>query len=373
MIPISQPKISQREIDYVTDAVKSGWVSSLGAYVDKFEEGFATFCGTSHAVSVANGTVGLHLALKVLDIGPGDEVIVPDLTFVATANAVVAAGATPVMVDVLPDTYCIDPAAIAAAITGKTKAIIPVHLYGHPADMPAIMALARKHGLRVIEDAAEAHGASIADGRTGSFGDCGVFSFYGNKIITSGEGGMITTNNADFYRRARYLRDHAMSEEVRYWHTDVGYNYRMTNIQAALGVAQLEQIGDFIGARDEIISSYRQKLEPHGIICNPQVGAQPVNWITCAVVPGLSRAQRDEVMVGMRQQGIDSRPFFFPMSMFPMYAGPAAQNTPVSHRLSETGFNLPTFVGISETQIAAVCSAFLAAIDVYRPALAGRK
>jgi perosamine synthetase len=373
MIPISQPKISQREIDYVTDAVRSGWVSSLGVYVDRFEEGFAAFCGTSHAVSVSNGTVGLHLALKVLGIGPGDEVIVPDLTFVATANAVVTAGATPVMVDVRPDTYCIDPAAIAAAITKNTKAIIPVHLYGHPADMPAIMALARQHSLYVIEDAAEAHGASIAGQRVGSFGDCGVFSFYGNKIITSGEGGMITTNNADFYQRARYLRDHAMSKEVRYWHTEVGYNYRMTNIQAALGLAQLEQIDDFIAARDEIISSYRRKLEFHGIACNPAVGARPVNWISCAVVEGLVRAQRDEAMADLRRQGIDTRPFFFPMSMFPMYAGPAPANTPVSHRLSESGFNLPTFVGMTETQISAVCSAFLVAIGVFSPAVASRK
>ena len=373
MIPISQPKISQREIDYVTDAMRSGWVSSLGAYVDKFEEGFAAFCGTNHGVSVGNGTVGLHLAMKVLGIGPGDEVIVPDLTFVATANTVVTAGATPVMVDVRPDTYCIDPQAIAAAITKNTKAIIPVHLYGHPADMPAIMCLARQHGLYVIEDAAEAHGASIAGQRVGSFGDCGVFSFYGNKIITSGEGGMITTNNPDFYQRARYLRDHAMSPEVRYWHTEVGYNYRMTNIQAALGLAQLEQIDDFIGARDEIISLYRRKLEGHGIICNPVIDAQPVNWISCAVVKGLARKERDQAMVDFRGQGIDTRPFFYPMSMFPMYENLARAATPVAHALSESGFNLPTFVGMTEAQISSVCSAFLATIGAVRPELAGLK
>lgn len=373
MIPISQPKISQREINYVTDAVRSGWVSSLGAYVDKFEEGFAAFCGTNHAVSVGNGTVGLHLAMKVLGIGPGDEVIVPNLTFVATANTVVTAGATPVMVDVRPDTYCIDPDAIAAAITKNTKAIIPVHLYGHPADMPAIMDLARQRGLYVIEDAAEAHGASIAGQRVGSFGDCGVFSFYGNKIITSGEGGMITTNNSDLYQRARHLRDHAMSKDVRYWHTEVGYNYRMTNIQAALGLAQLEQIDDFIGARDAIISQYRLRLEGHGIACNPVVNARPVNWISCAVVEGLARKERDETMAILRRQGIDTRPFFFPMSMFPMYENRAHAGTPVSHRLSESGFNLPTFVGMTEAQIAAVCSAFLDAVGAFRPALASQK
>jgi perosamine synthetase len=361
VIPVSQPKISQREIDYVNDAMKSGWVSSLGPYVTSFEEAFAVFCGTRYAVSVANGTVGLHLALKVLGIGPGDEVIVPDLTFVATANAVMTAGATPVMVDVCRDTWCIDPARVAAAITPRTRAIIPVHLYGHPANMPAIDALAKLHGLKVVEDAAEAHGATIAQKRVGSLGDCGVFSLYGNKIITSGEGGMITTNDPALYERARYLRDHAMSGDVRYWHTEVGYNYRMTNIQAALGLAQLEQIEDFIGQRAQALSAYRRGLEGRGILCNPHVNAEPVNWVTCALAPGLGRVRRDAVALRMREAGVDSRPFFFPMSMFPMYAAQLAE-TPVAHDLSENGFNLPTFIGMTQDQITQVCTALLDAL-----------
>jgi perosamine synthetase len=361
VIPISQPKISQLEIDYVTDAVKSGWVSSLGRYVTKFEEDFAAFCGTRYALSVCNGTVGLHLALETLGIGAGDEVIVPDLTFVATANAVVTAGATPVMVDVRRDTYCVDPACIAAAITSRTRAVIPVHLYGHPADMPAIEALGAKHRLQVIEDAAEAHGAAIAGRRVGSFGACGVFSFYGNKIITSGEGGMITTNDVKLYEKARYLRDHAMSKETRYWHTEVGYNYRMTNIQAALGLAQLEQIDDFIRQRADLLAMYRHGLEGQGIECNPSVDAGPVNWISCAVVEGLDRGQRDAVIESMRARGVDSRPFFFPMSTLPMYApaSGARAGTPVTHQLSKSGFNLPTFVGMTEDQVSEVCSTFL--------------
>ena len=358
MIPISQPKLSARELDYVTDAVKSGWVSSLGHYVDKFEESFAAFCGTRYAVSVGNGTVGLHLAMKVLGIGPGDEVIVPDLTFVATGNTVVAAGATPVMVDVRRDSWCIDPEKVAAAITPRTRAIIPVHLYGHPADMPQIMKLAEKHHLHVIEDAAEAHGAAIAGRRAGSLGHCGVFSFYGNKIITSGEGGMITTDNPDIYARARFLRDHAMSKEVRYWHTEVGYNYRMTNIQAALGLAQLEQIDEFIRARADILLAYRARLEPAGIVCNPRIDADPVNWITCALVEGLGRKARDEMAIRLRERGVDTRPFFFPMSNFPMYTAMGGRN-PVSASLSEDGFNLPTFVGMTEDMVAQVCDAFL--------------
>jgi perosamine synthetase len=362
VIPISQPKISQREIDYVTDAVKSGWVSSLGRYVDKFEQDFAAFCGTRHAVSVSNATVGLHLAMKVFGIGPGDEVIVPDLTFVATANAVATAGATPVMVDVRADTYCIDPALVEAAITPRTRAIIPVHLYGHPADMVAIRALATQYNLHVIEDAAEAHGASIDGERVGGLGDCGVFSFYGNKIITSGEGGMITTNDAEFYARARYLRDHAMSAEIRYWHTEVGYNYRMTNIQAALGLAQLEQIDDFIAARARLLAAYRAALEPRGIHCNPCIGAEPVNWISCAVVDGLDRQRRDAIAVRLRARGVDTRPFFYPMSMFPMYEPQQRARTPVSHRLSASGFNLPTYVGLTDADVKLICDAFLKAV-----------
>jgi perosamine synthetase len=372
VIPISQPRISQREIDYVTDAVKSGWVSSLGAYVDKFERDFAAFCGTRYAVSVSNGTAGLHLALKSLGIGAGDEVIIPDLTFVATANAVVTAGAVPVMVDVRGDSYCIDPARIAEAVTPRTKAVIPVHLYGHPADMTAISALAEKHGFAVIEDAAEAHGASIGKRRVGGFGACGVFSFYGNKIITSGEGGMITTDDEALYQKTRYLRDHAMSKEVRYWHTEVGYNYRITNIQAALGLAQLEQIEDFIAERDTILGWYRRALEPHGIACNPCIGARPVNWISCAVVEGLNRERRDAVSVALRERGVDTRPFFYPVSMFPMYRRAEMIATPVAHRLSESGFNLPTFIGITEKDVSDICRAFLEVLALSARSSGGR-
>jgi perosamine synthetase len=359
MIPVSRPALSQLEIDYVTDAIKSGWVSSLGAYIDAFEKKFADYCGTKYAVSVCNGTVGLHLALKVLGVGAGDEVIVPDLTFIATGNTVVTAGATPIIVDVCRDTYCIDPAKITEAISPRTRAIIPVHLYGHPAAMHAIMAIARERGLFVIEDAAEAHGASIAGVRAGAFGDCGVFSFYGNKIITSGEGGMITTSDPDFYAKARLLRDHAMSKEVRYWHTEIGYNYRITNMQAALGLAQLEQIAEFQKSRNKLLLQYKERLEPSGIECNPRVGADPVNWMVCAVVDSLDRKRRDSVIEDMRMRGVDARPFFFPMSAMPMYG---KRNNAVAYKLSECGFNLPTFVGMTEEQVAESCSVFLSAL-----------
>ena len=360
MIPISKPKLSDLELKNITDAVKSGWVSSLGRYIDAFEHKFAEFCGTKYAISVCNGTVGLHLALKVLGIGDGDEVIVPDLTFVATANAVRMAQAKPVIVDVCRDSYCISPFAITKAITPKTRAIIPVHLYGHPANMPEIMEIAHTHGLHVIEDAAEAHGASIGGIRVGAFGDCGVFSFYGNKIITTGEGGMITTNDHALYERAKLLRDHAMSKSIRYWHTEVGYNYRMTNLQAAIGVAQLEQVDDFLMHRKNILDLYKDKLEGSGIECNPIVSAAPVVWMVCAIVDSLDRVRRDAVIGHMRASGVDTRPFFFPISMLPMYK---PENNPIAYKLSESGINLPTFVGMTEDQVTKSCSALLAALE----------
>lgn len=363
MIPISKPKISRLEIDYVTDAVKTGWVSSLGPYIEKFEEKFAEYCGVKYALSVANGTVGLHLALKTLEIGDGDEVIIPDLTFVATANAVVTAQAVPVIVDVCRDTYCIDPLLVERAITNKTRAIIPVHLYGHPANMSAINELARKYNLKIIEDAAEAHGASINGVKVGALGDCGVFSFYGNKIITSGEGGMITTNSYAIYERAKLLRDHAMSKSIRYWHTEVGYNYRMTNMQAALGLAQLEQIDEFIGHRKRLLELYATRLQPSGIECNPKVDVDSTVWMVCAVLNGINRSERDSVIKYMRDDSVDSRPFFFPLSMMPMYKN---ITNPIAYYLSESALNLPTFVDMTEDQVTIVCNALLSAINRVR-------
>lgn len=363
IIPVSKPYISQADVRCVHDAVQSGWVSSLGAYIDEFETRFAEYCGSKYALTVSNGTAGLHLVLIANGIGQGDEVIVPDLTFVATANAVRMAQAVPVMVDVKRDTYCIDPEQIIRAITPRTKAVIPVHLYGHPADMRLICEIAKERGLLVIEDAAEAHGASIGGTRVGTFGDCAVFSFYGNKIITTGEGGMITTDSEAMHQRIKYLRDHAMSKDVRYWHTEVGYNYRMTNMQAALGVAQLEQIEPFIARRAEQLAEYRSLLEPYGVECNPAVNAQPVNWMTCAVVDGIGRERRDRVIALMRDCGVDARPFFFPVSQMPMYS---SKSNPVSMALSENGFNLPTYVELSREEVSKVSAVFLEALNAVR-------
>lgn len=349
MIPVSRPMLGQEELEYVSDAVSSGWISSVGKYVSDFEHLFASYCGVKHCISVSNGTVGIHLLLVALRIGKGDEVIVPDLTFVATANAVRMAGAEPVIADVARDSWCIDPADVEQKISERTRAIMPVHLYGHPADMGALRGIAERHSVRLIEDAAEAHGAMYEGSRVGSLGHAGVFSFYGNKIVTTGEGGAITTDSDDLAERLRFLRDHAMSNEIRYWHTEVGFNYRMANLQAAVGVAQMGRIEAFLAARDEILETYRYYLKHESFHLNPRVGeTRPVNWMTSLLMDGVDRARRDAIIQELRRSGIDSRPFFFPLSMLPMYQ---CERCEVAADLSERGLNLPTYVGLSEEEI----------------------
>ena len=354
-IPISQPSITEKEVAFVTDAVRSGWVSSLGPYIADFEQRFAAFCGTRHALTTSNGTTGLHLALAALGIKAGDEVIVPDLTFVASANAIAYTGATPVLVDIDADTLCISPAAIERAITPRTRAIMPVHLYGHPADMDAISALATKHELLVIEDAAEAHGAEYRGRRVGSLGHCGVFSFYGNKIITTGEGGMITTNDEALFLKAKRLRDHAMSPTRRYWHEELGFNYRMTNLQAALGVAQLERIEELIQKRREIMRWYQEELGARaGVRLNRHASwAKPVYWLVCMEVEAFDEASRSKFMTALRGRGVDSRPYFYPVSDMPMYG--SATPTPVAHRISRAGVNLPSYIDLTRDDVRHVC------------------
>lgn len=354
-IPISQPSITQKEIDYVTDAVKSTWVSSLGKYIDRFEAEFAEFCESRYAVSVSNGTVAIQLALTAHGIGEGDEVIMPNLSFIATANAVLHCNATPVFADIDAFNLCIDPKSIEALITPKTKAIMPVHLYGHPAQMDVILKIANKHGLWVIEDAAEAHGATVHGKRVGSWGHCATFSFYGNKNLTTGEGGMITTDDEDFYNRCKYLRDHAMSKEKRYWHTAPGFNYRLTNIQAALGCAQLERIDDFMAKRQIIFHWYTKYLGTiDGVNLNhTEDWATNAYWLICLENKKWNWESRESFMTELKKRGVDSRPFFYPMSQMPYLED--VDNTPVTDRVYQQGINLPTFYDLEEEQVKFVC------------------
>jgi len=355
-IPVSEPTITEKEIEYVMQAVKSGWVSSLGEFITKFEEEFAKFVGTQYALTVSNGTVGLHLALVSLGIKEGDEVIVPDLTFIATANAVKYTGATPVFADIDKETWCISFKDIERKITPRTKAIIPVHLYGHPADMDPIMEIAKKYNLYVIEDCAEAHGAEYKGKKVGSIGHCGVFSFYGNKIITTGEGGMITTNDEKLYERAKYLRDHAMNKEKRYWHTEIGYNYRMTNIQAALGLAQLERIEEIINRKRQIFEWYKDGLANlENIKLNPEKEwAKNVFWMVCLINENFDEEKRNNFMKKLKEKGIDTRPFFYPCSMMSMYKKDGFIN-PVSYEIYKKGINLPSSYNLTFEDVSYIC------------------
>ena len=355
-IPVSEPTITEKEIEYVLQAVKSGWVSSLGEYINRFEDEFAKFVGTKYALAVANGTVGLHLALVSLGIKEGDEVIVPDLTFIATANAVKYTGAMPIFADIDKETWCISIEDIERKITPRTKAIIPVHLYGHPADMDPIIEIARRYNLYIIEDCAEAHGAEYKGKKVGSIGHCGVFSFYGNKIITTGEGGMITINDEKIYEKAKYLRDHAMSKEKRYWHTEIGYNYRMTNIQAALGLAQLERINEIINKKRRIFEWYKEELSDlEGIKLNPEKEwAKNVFWMVCLVNENFDEEKRDEFMKKLREKGIDTRPFFYPCSMMPMYEKDGFVNR-IAYEIYQKGINLPSGYNLKEEEIKWIC------------------
>jgi perosamine synthetase len=360
-IPISKPSITEKEIAYGTEAIRSTWISSLGKYIDEFEKGFAAFSDAKFGVALMNGTVAIQLALEVAGVKAGDEVIVPDLSFVATANAVLYLGAKPVFVDIDPFNLCMDPDRIEEAITARTKAIIPVHLYGHPADMIRINGIAEKHNIPVIEDAAEAHGATINGKKVGSWGKCATFSFYGNKNITTGEGGMITTNDENLYQRCKFLRDHAMSPTKRYWHPEKGYNFRMTNIQAAIGCAQLERIDEIMEAKQRIFKSYSKELKNVPILLN-QTNAWATNayWLMTARIKGLSEQKRDELIVRLKQKGVDSRPFFYPMSSLPYL--PDTSDTPVSFEIFKEGINLPTYVDLTDEDIHYVCQTLKNAI-----------
>jgi perosamine synthetase len=356
-IPISEPLLSGNEEAYVRDCVRSGWVSSLGKYIAEFEQHFAAFCGVRHGIAVSNGTTALHLALVALGIGAGDEVIVPTLTFIATANAVRYTGATPVFADSEARTWNLDPADVARRLTPRTRAIIPVHVYGHPADMDPLLELARVRGLHVIEDAAEAHGARYKGRRVGSLGKINAFSFYGNKIITTGEGGLLTTDDDALNEKVRFLRDHAMSPEKRYWHTEVGYNYRMTNLQAALGVAQMERIEEFIARKRRIAQLYNEGLRGLDFITlPPEAGwATSVYWMYSILIAKDFPISRDEVMARLHRQNIDSRPFFYPIHVQPPYQ--ADLSLPVAEDLSRRGINLPSAVTLTEEDIQRIVGA----------------
>lgn len=340
MMPVAEPDLRGNEFKYLSDAFLSSWISSIGVYIDRFEEGFSGYCGSEYGIATSNCTTALHLALLALDIGPGDEVIVPDLTFAASINAVLHANATPVIVDIDPESWCIDPAEIKKAISAKTRAIMPVHLYGQPCDMDAIMGIANRHNLYVIEDAAEAHGAEYKEQKVGTFGDIGCYSFFGNKIMTTGEGGMCLTNSLKLNERIRILRDHGMNKSKRYWHDVVGYNYRMTNLQAAIGCSQLERIDEFLKERINLEGAYKNNLQGTAIFewQKDYEHSQRVVWLVSAL---LKNQDRDSFILEAKNHGVDIRPFFYPLSEMPIYKE-YVFSSGNSVEVSSKGINFPT-------------------------------
>jgi perosamine synthetase len=369
LMPLAAVVFRGNESRYVNECLDTRWISSVGPFVDRFERDFADFCQVPYAISCANGTVALHLALLGLDIGPGDEVIVPSLTYVATANAVRYCGATPVFVDSNRDDWNLDPDDIARKITPRTRAIIAVHLYGRPAAMDRINELARENRLKVIEDAAEAHGALYNGRPVGSLGDLATFSFYGNKIITTGEGGMVTTKDPILAARIRQLKGQGQDPERRYWFPVVGYNYRMTNIEAALGCAQLEKVDEYLRERDAIEAWYRSELDGHpGVRLGPiRSHERTVCWVLSVCLETPRWDDRDEVMTVMRKLGIDTRPFFYPVHTLPPYRGETGQGECANAEwLGARGLSLPTWVGMTRDDVRAACAVLKEALESVR-------
>ena len=341
--PIAAPDLSGNESAYVSECLRSTWISSNGPFIGQFETSIAAYTRTRHAIATCNGTVALHLALTGLGIGPGDEVIVPSLTYVATANAVVYCGATPVFADSEPDTWCLSVASVARLLSPRTKAVIPVHLYGHPCAMDPLRELAASQSLWIVEDCAEALGATYHGRPIGGLGTVSTFSFYGNKLVTTGEGGMVTTNDAQLAQRLRLLRGQGMDLQRRYWHPIVGFNYRLTNVAAAIGVAQMERIDQLLQARKRVAAWYNERLGnfPSVVLPVQAVGASNAFWMYSILTA--NNARRDSLMADLAKKGIETRPFFYPVHEFPMYRGCRSDNgCPVARALSYRGLSLPT-------------------------------
>lgn len=347
LILTAGPSISGREIKYVMDAAKNGWNEKAGNYLHELEREFSKYVGTKYAIGTSGGTGSLHLALATLGIGPGDEVILPEITYFACSDVVSLLGAKPVFVDVLPDTWCMDPDKIKGAITKRTRAIMPVHIYGNLCEMNEIMQIAHRFNLHIVEDACPALGSKYHGRSPGSFGDFGAFSFQGAKIAVAGIGGMLVTNSGELFEKAKYLNNHGEDRRRKFWQTSVGYSFEMSNLQAAFGLAQLSRIDQFVSAKRRIYSWYKKTLgKLDGISMNfEREGTSSNMWMSSIVLKKKFSIERDKLIKELRKKLIDSRPFFYPISMFGMYK---EQNTPVAHHVGLNGINLPS--GLKRTR-----------------------
>lgn len=353
-IPVYKPSLGGNEKKYVNECLDSTWISSKGKFINLFEAEFARFTDARYAAAVSNGTVALHLALVVLGIGPGDEVIVPTLTYISSVNAITYTGAKAVFVDSLADTWQMNAADVERKITPNTKAIMAVHLYGHSCDMDALGAITTKHSLFLIEDCAEAIGTLYKGKHVGTFGDIAAFSFFGNKMITTGEGGMVITNDQTLYDRSVHYKGQGLSKHRFYWHDVIGYNYRMTNICAAIGLAQLEQIDLFIQRKQEIAHLYQQGIEQLPVSFHLSTGNVKHSYWMCSILVD-DAAKRDPLMEYLGNAGIETRPLFYPVHTMPMYAQ-HFQKYPVAEDLGWRGINLPSYPGLTDNDVKEICS-----------------
>jgi len=359
-IPVYRPDLSGNERRYVVECVDSSWISSIGTFIGKFEDAVARAAGASHAISVCNGTVALHLALHCLGIGPGDEVIVPSFTYIASVNTIAQTGAIPVFAESRPGDWLLDPADVERRITPRTKAILPVHLYGAACDMSALMDIARRHHLVVVEDCAEALGTTLDGQHVGTFGAIGTFSFFGNKTVTTGEGGMVITQDEKLATHLRMTKGQGQSFTRRYWHEVIGFNYRMTNIAAAIGLAQIERLDAILQRKRHIADAYRRLLAGTPVTFQTRRNnVHSSEWLVSLLLP--PGTDRERLMAEMGEDGVDTRPVFFCAHQMPMYA--RGENFPIAQDIAARGISLPSYPLLSNDDVARVAAALRSALQ----------
>ncbi len=362
MIPVNEPVIKATALEYLGECIRTNWISSEGRFLSIFENRWAEYCNMDYGVAVSSGTAALDIAVASLGLEAGDEVIIPTFTIISCALAVMRAGGTPVLVDSDPETWCMDVNQIESRITPRTKAIMPVHMYGHPVDMDPVLNLARTHDLAVVEDAAEAHGATYKAQRVGGLGDLSCFSFYGNKIITTGEGGMVLTKCPERHKRLTSLRNLGFRSDRRFYHTELGYNYRMTNLQAAIGASQVEHIEENLQRKKWMGNAYTERLRHLDRITLPveKPWASNVYWMYGVVLSDESKMDAAEFGWRLRNEGVDTRPFFLGMHEQPalqqkgLFLG---EKHPVAERLARKGLYLPSGMALTQQQVDRVCEA----------------
>ncbi len=362
VIPVSEPLIGDNVLPRVRECIETGWISSDGRFIQEFEHKWSSYCGAEYGVAVSNGTAALQIAVAALKLERGSEIIMPSLTIISCAIAILEAGCTPVLVDCESDTWCMNLDEVESKVTSRTRAVMPVHMFGHPVDMRRLAALAQKHDLFIIEDAAEAHGAEVAGRRVGGLGDMGCFSFYANKIVTTGEGGMVVTNDREFSDRLRSLRNLCFRVDRRFFHTEIGHNYRLTNLQAAVGVAQVERVDAHIEKKRWMAAHYRERLEGLNHVALPveREWAKNVFWMYGLVLDDRVPFDAAEFARRLRERGVDTRPFFLGMHEQPVLRARGLferEVYPISERLARRGLYIPSGLTLTESQIDRVCEA----------------